>query len=173
VNDSYLVLLALFIFSLMIRTGYELLKRAGKVNPKNKLLFFFIFVIMFTLWASWFEMCPLDPFKIALPVWIIYAGLGLFSAGLILALGSLFQLRGLENIDHLVTTGFFSIIRHPMYTGFILFIVGWSIYHGAVLSFLFGLVGIVNILYWQHLEENELLDTYSKQYVHYRHSTWF
>ncbi len=36
------------------------------------------------------------------------------------------QLKGLENINHLVTTGLFSKIRHPMYDGFILWILGWA-----------------------------------------------
>lgn len=48
--------------------------------------------------------------------------LGLTALALVLAIGGLVQLRGLENIDHLVTTGLYSRIRHPMYVGFILFL---------------------------------------------------
>ena len=54
--------------------------------------------------------------------------------GLGLALGGLFQLKGLENIDRLVTSGLFAKIRHPMYTGFILWILGWVIRYGALAS---------------------------------------
>jgi protein-S-isoprenylcysteine O-methyltransferase Ste14 len=59
-----------------------------------------------------------------------------------LAVGALIQLRGVENIKHMVTAGLFRKIRHPMYTGFILWIFGWSVYHGALLSLAIGLFGV-------------------------------
>ena len=46
-----------------------------------------------------------------------------------------------------------------MYTGFVLWILGWSTYHGAIVSLAIGLVGIANILYWRRLEEARLLAT--------------
>jgi protein-S-isoprenylcysteine O-methyltransferase Ste14 len=119
-KSTYFLFLTLFIISLAIRTGYELFKKAGKANPESKLLFIIILVTMIILWMSWFEMCPLDPLKLILSPWLVYFGFGLFILGWVLALAALFQLRGVENIDHLVTTGLFSLIRHPIYTGFIL-----------------------------------------------------
>ena len=83
------------------------------------------------------------------------------------------QLKGLENINHLVTTGLFSKIRHPMYDGFILWILGWAIYHGAVISLLVGFVGIGNILYRRRQEERELESNYVEVYLDYRKRTWF
>jgi protein-S-isoprenylcysteine O-methyltransferase Ste14 len=78
-----------------------------------------------------------------------------------------------ENIDHLVTTGLFSRIRHPMYAGFILWIVGWVVRDGAVVSLAVGLVGIGNILYWRRLEERALESGYGEVYRTYRQQTWF
>jgi protein-S-isoprenylcysteine O-methyltransferase Ste14 len=92
---------------------------------------------------------------------------------LCLSIGALIQLRGLENINHLVTKGLFSKIRHPMYVGFILWIIGWAIYHGAVISLFVGFVAIGNILYWKRLEEKELESTYREVYLEYRKRTWF
>jgi uncharacterized membrane protein len=40
--------------------------------------------------------------------------------------------------------------RHPMYLGFILWILGWAAFHGAVVSLAVGLVGIGNFLLWRH-----------------------
>jgi protein-S-isoprenylcysteine O-methyltransferase Ste14 len=60
-----------------------------------------------------------------------------------------------------------------MYTGFVLWIVGWVAFHGAALSLLPGLLGIANVLYWRHLEELELESTYGDAYRTYRRSTWF
>jgi protein-S-isoprenylcysteine O-methyltransferase Ste14 len=60
-----------------------------------------------------------------------------------------------------------------MYAGFILWILGWAIYHGAMLSLAVGLVGIGNILCWRRLEEKELESRYGQVYQEYRKGTWF
>jgi len=51
-----------------------------------------------------------------------------------------------------------------MYTGFILWILGWAVYHSALISLLAGFIGIGNILYWQRLEEEELESRYREVY---------
>jgi len=118
-------------------------------------------------------MCPQDPVCLSLSPAVRGAGLALVVLGWVLALGALAQLRGVENIDHLVTTGLFSRLRHPMYTGFILWIVGWAAFHGAAVSLLPGLLGIVNVLHWRRLEEQKLESAYGEAYRAYRRSTWF
>ncbi len=172
-HTPYIILAILFIASLVIRTGYEQLKDAGKIDPENKRVFAFIFCVMCVLWVSWFQLCTLDPILLNLPSAVRWAGLAMFVGGMMLALGALFQLRGLENIDHLVTSGLFARLRHPMYTGFMLWIAGWSVFHDAVLSLLIGLAGIANILYWRRLEENRLLARYGETYRRYSQGTWF
>jgi protein-S-isoprenylcysteine O-methyltransferase Ste14 len=172
-KNNYIFLIITFFVCLSLRTGYELLKEAGKINPENKLIFALIFTTMCALWVSWFILCPLDPILFNLPEMVRWSGLGLHIAGMILAVGALIQLRGLENIKHLVTTGFFIKIRHPMYTGFCLWIIGWSLYHNAFVSLIVGLIGIGNILYWRKLEEARLLRQFGETYHRYRLTTWF
>ncbi len=172
-KTAYFVFLSLYLGSLIIRTSYELLKKAGRVNPKNQTVFAVIFAVMLLMWVSWFVLCPLDPFRFALPGLIRWVGLGVVILGLGTAIGGIAQLRGLENIDHLVTTGLFSKLRHPIYTGFILWILGWAIYNGAILSLVMGFVGIGNILYWRWLEEENLESCYKEGYRAYRRKTWF
>ncbi len=171
--NNYIILAALFILSLSIRSGYELLKDAGKVKPESKPLFAFIFTTMCALWVSWFSLCPLDPFKVAMPEAVRAIGMALFASGMILAIGALLQLKGLENIDHLETSGLYARIRHPMYTGFILWILGWSMYHNALFSLFIGMLGIANILHWRSLEERRLAVQYGDAYLRYRSTTWF
>ena len=171
-KTDYLVFLSLYLSSLIVRTGYELLKKAGRVNPKSTIVFAVIFAVMCLMWVSWFSLCPLDTFRFALPGIVRWMALGAVSVGLILAIGGVAQLRGLENISHLVTTGLYSKLRHPIYTGFILWILGWAIYHGAVVSFFIGCAGIVNILYWRRLEEKDLESWYGDDYRRYRQGTW-
>ena len=172
-DNSFLIPAILFLLCLTIRDIYELLKQANKINLESKPLFAFIFTAMIVLWLSWFSLCPADPSKLNLPDVIRWIGLAIFIVGTILAVGALVQLRGVENIDHLVTTGLFKKIRHPMYAGFILWLLGWSIYHSAPISFLIGLIGIVSVLWWRHLEERRLGVQFGSSYEQYRLTTWF
>jgi len=60
-STIYLVFLGLCLVGLATRTGYELLKKAGRVNPKNRLVFSVVFAGMILMLTSWFVMCPSDP----------------------------------------------------------------------------------------------------------------
>jgi protein-S-isoprenylcysteine O-methyltransferase Ste14 len=172
-QSEYLVALVIFLSGLTIRAFYELLKKAGMIDAKSKLVFLPILLVMCLLWVSWFAMCPLDPVKMSLPFAVRWIGMGIFVFGLLLAFGALFQLKGVENIDHLETTGIFSRLRHPMYLGFICWIIGWAVYHRAGISLIAGLVGIANILFWRYNEEVDLVRAYGDAYVQYRKQTWF
>jgi protein-S-isoprenylcysteine O-methyltransferase Ste14 len=126
---------------------------------------------MFAMWAAWFSMCPVDPVKMALPGPVRWLGMALFILGLALALASFAQLRGLENIDHLVTGGLYKMVRHPMYLGFIMWIVGWPVFHNAGLSLALGLPALVSVLYWRSLEEKAMVDQFGDAYLEYRRGT--
>jgi protein-S-isoprenylcysteine O-methyltransferase Ste14 len=169
----FFIFLVLCLLGLAIRTGYELLKKAGRLDPKNKVVFGVVFAGMILLLTSWIFMCPADPWRITLPGFIRGMGLGVLILGIAIAVTALIQLRGVENIDHLVTTGMFSKLRHPMYLGFILWIAGWIIFTGAGASLLVGMVAVVCILFWRRLEEEKLLADYGEEYRMYRKETWF
>ncbi len=172
-ENGFLLSAILFLFCLIIRSTYELLKEARKINPENKIVFTLIFTSMCVLWISWFSLCPMDPFGAGFPDSVRWIGFAIFIIGTLLAIGALIQLRGVENIDHLVTTGLFKRIRHPMYVGFISWLLGWSIYHNAVVSLAIGVVGIANVLWWRHLEEARLKVQFGNAYEQYRLTTWF
>jgi protein-S-isoprenylcysteine O-methyltransferase Ste14 len=172
-KTSYLVGLGMCVLGLVIRTGYELLKKAGKVNTENPLIFAVVFVAMGLMLGSWPIMCSSDPIRLHLPGALHLLGLYVWIIGSGLALAALIQLRGVENIDHLITSGLFSKFRHPMYLGFIFWITGWVIYSGAVVSLVVGFIGIGNILFWRRLEEEKLIDCYGEAYQKYSQGTWF
>jgi protein-S-isoprenylcysteine O-methyltransferase Ste14 len=172
-KTAYFVPLVLCLIGLGTRTTYEILKKHGKVDTNNKGIFAVVFTGMFFILASWPAMCPLDPWRLELPFAVRGVGCAIAAIGAGLAVAGLIQLKGLENIDHLVTTGLYSKLRHPMYTGFIVWIAGWVILFGAGLSFLVGLVGCANILSWRHLEENKLAESYGDAWRKYRAVSWF
>lgn len=171
-NTEYLILVVLFLFCLILRSIYERLKESRKINTESKPIFAAIFSAMCLLWISWFSLCMVDPYRVELPKVIHWCGFAVFIAGMILAVGAFAQLRGVENIDHLVTTGLFKKLRHPMYAGFISWILGWSVYHGALVSLAIGLPGIASILWWRHLEEARLAVQFGNRYIQYRLTTW-
>jgi protein-S-isoprenylcysteine O-methyltransferase Ste14 len=170
---AFPILAALCLAGLAIRTVYEILKQAGKTDTKSKPVFALVFAGMCLMLLSWPLMTPVDPLPFDLPDPVRGLGLALLIMGLGLAAGGLLQLRGLENIDHLVDTGLFARLRHPMYTGFILWILGWIVFSGGTASLLIGIAGILCILYWRQIEERNLDKQFGTEYQKYKKQTWF
>lgn len=171
-DATFAVTAALCLSGLAIRTTYEVRKKAGTVDTTNRAVFALVFVAMCVMLASWPILAPRDPWRLPVPGAMRWLGLGALLAALALEVGALLQLRALENVDHLVTTGLFSLLRHPMYTGFLLWIGGWVLRCGAAASAAIGLACLANILYWRWLEERALEARYGDAYRRYRERTW-
>jgi protein-S-isoprenylcysteine O-methyltransferase Ste14 len=79
----------------------------------------------------------------------------------------------LESYDgDLIKTGIYSKLRHPMYTGFILWLLGSPVFFRAGFSMILSLLFIGNILFWRYLEELELEKRFPA-YPAYRKTTIF
>lgn len=172
-KTQFVVLMLACLGGLTIRTCYERLKLAGKVNPRSGIVFATVGIGMCLMLSSWPYLTLFDPVCLHFHNAIHRAGLAAAIIGLSLALAGLLQLRGLENIDHLVVCGIFSKLRHPMYTGFILWIIGWIIFHGAMISAAIGIIGIASILYWRSIEEAKLRVQFGEDYRRYKKVSWF
>jgi protein-S-isoprenylcysteine O-methyltransferase Ste14 len=142
----------------MIRTIYEILKHKQVLVP-NKLSFILMFINMILLWVSWSLT--------------IYIGLLISVLGLIMFLTALFTIKTLESYEgDLITTGIYSKIRHPMYLGFICWLIGFPLIFDAIFSLIFSFIFICNVLFWRYLEEKELLGRFPT-YADYRKKTIF
>lgn len=106
-NNTYLLFVSICLSGLIIRTSYEVCKKAGYISTKNIFIFAVVFVGMCSMLLSWPFISYTDPFKFELPDFVNIPGIGLSIAGLILAAGGLLQLKKLENTEYLVTNGFF------------------------------------------------------------------
>jgi protein-S-isoprenylcysteine O-methyltransferase Ste14 len=123
----------------------------------GKVSFTLMFINMILLWASWINMCDTDVVKIPIPDAIRYGGLVLFFAGVIIFFVALSTIKAVETHEgDLVTRGIYSKIRHPMYLSFVLWLIGYSVFCGALISFIVSTAFIANILFWRYLEEKKL-----------------
>ena len=171
-NQLFPVLVVLCIITHIVRLIYELLKHKGKIKPNN-ISFAIIFFNMFVLWTSWFILCNLDVSTIHLPLAIRYLGISLVILGVIIFLTALFTIKTLETYDgSLITNGIYSKIRHPMYFGFLLWLIGLPIFYGATYSFILSIPFIINVFFWRYLEELELEKRFP-DYTSYKKKTAF
>ena len=81
-KGSYFAVVVLNLAAFAVRTSYELSKRAGRLDPKNRALFLVILLDMILLWASWFTLCPMDPLRVVLPPVVRWASLAVGLAGI-------------------------------------------------------------------------------------------
>jgi protein-S-isoprenylcysteine O-methyltransferase Ste14 len=167
------LLVSVFLVSLAVRDTYEALKESRRIDPHNRVVSRTVITAMILLWTSWFVLCRVDPHIVPLPAFLSTIGLLIHIGGTTLAVGALLQLRAVEDTRQLVTRGVFSKIRHPMYLGFIAWIVGWSLYQEALLSLGVGCACIASILWWRRLEERRLTVQFGDAYKTYQHATWF
>lgn len=161
---NFILLIVVSVLTHSVRTTYEVLKHK-KILEASKLTFAIIFTNMTVLWISWFLLCSKDVYKINLPVFVRYLGIAINLTGLILFLIALFTIKTLETYNgDLITKGIYSKVRHPMYLGFICWLIGAPLFFGAAISFALAILFIANVLYWRHLEEIEL----EKRFVGYK-----
>jgi len=171
-NPIFFLLVFLCLITHIIRSIYEILKHKKKLVP-NKLTFEIIFSNMAVLWVSWFVLCSADVYRINLPDFLRYFGLLLFLIGIIIFLTALFTIKTLESYEgDLISNGIYSKIRHPMYLGFILWLIGFPIYFGSIFSFILSFLFIANISFWRHIEEIELEKRFPN-YKDYKTKTLF
>lgn len=171
-KELFFILLTVCVITHIVRSVYEILKRRQILKP-GKLSFIVMFTNMMLLWVSWVLLCSRDIYRINLPDSIRYAGISLSGIGVIAFLTALFTIKTLESYDgDLITTGIFSKIRHPMYLGFIFWLIGLPVFFGALSSLILSVLFIANILFWRYLEEEELEQRFPS-YPDYRKRTIF
>ena len=171
-SEMFYLFTAVCVINHIIWFLYEILKHKKILEP-TKLSFVIIFINMGLLWTSWFALCSLDLYRMNLPGIIKYLGVLIVGIGIIVFFIALFTIKTLESYQgDLITKGIYSKIRHPMYLAFILWLIGFPIFFGALFSFILSFVFIANILFWRYLEEKELEKRFLS-YMDYKKTTIF
>jgi protein-S-isoprenylcysteine O-methyltransferase Ste14 len=166
----YIMFVACFV-CYAVRTSYYVLANRGSGLAESKRFVTVLLVVMFFLWFAWFFMSLNDPYGMSIGSWARYAGLALFIVGVCLVILSHVKTRGQE-ADELVTSGIYSKIRHPMYLGFILWIVGFPIFTNAAFTLASAIIWIPQLLYWR-ISEERMLEKKYESYREYKRKTWF
>jgi protein-S-isoprenylcysteine O-methyltransferase Ste14 len=171
-NEQFYILMGVCVIAHIVRTTYEILKHKKLLIPGRR-SFIIILINMCLLWLSWFGLCSLDVYKTEMPGILRYFGVFLLGLGMVVFITGLATIKSLESYKgDLMTHGIYSIIRHPMYLGFILWLIGMPLYSGGFISWALCIVFIANVLFWRHLEEKELEIRFSA-YKDYKKTTIF
>ena len=156
---------ALYIIATAVRTFSE---TSQKFNPPH----FVTGITMVVMWLSWFALNDEDPFKYIAPPFLNTLGIALLIIGsVVFAIGVITLMKGLIK-KQLVSSFLFSKIRHPMYYGMILWLLGYPLFASSTTGLLAGPAGIVCILIWRHTEEKACLENLH-DYADYMKNTWF
>jgi len=130
------------------------------------------------LWGRIFQTGPLAHRIIPPNVVWIALGLALTCAGIVFAVWARITLgknwSGIVTVkqDHqLIRTGPYRLVRHPIYSGLLLAILGTAVSLGKVRSFL--AVGVILAGWWLkwRAEENFMVQEFGEQYEQYRRET--
>lgn len=151
----------------IIRTVFNILTYKKSPWAENKIIVTWVYIVMFILWFSWFQMCFADLIKMNIPDCIRYLGLLLFLIGFFLFIFSHIKLKRFKDRGGLVTSGIYSRIRNPIYLGFIIWIIGFPIFTQSFITLASSPIWISHIIYWKILEEKY------EEYSEHKKRTWF
>jgi protein-S-isoprenylcysteine O-methyltransferase Ste14 len=143
-------------------------------------------LIVIYLWALlWFIVMPLDAKRFGwspiFPVWLkVLGGVALFPALYLIYqatventyLSTLVRIQT-ERKQHVISTGVYGFVRHPLYLGCLLMVLGAPLLLGSLYGFIIGFIGVLVVAGRIIGEENMLvneLEGYEeyKQKVKYR-----
>lgn len=104
--------------------------------------------------------------SISLPIGIL-----LFVLGWILPIFALCKFGTIPSVrkkSNLVTTGVYRVVRHPIYSGTLISVLGWTILLKSIISIVY--FPLLFLLYFSatFIEERILIEEYGEQYLDYK-----
>lgn len=116
----------------------------------------------------------IDPWTVADSA-VRWAGVVFYGAGVGLRLWGIIHLKeqftrnvSVREGDRLISTGPYRLLRHPLYTGLLIIILGFALSNGSLAGFLIGGVAVGgSLLYRIRLEEAMLTEEHGDKYVNW------
>lgn len=169
----FLYSVGMFVCGSILRTGNEVLQRRGRFSNSSPWVGLGELGAMVAMWCGWFRLCEVDLWHFSCSPWFQKAGAGLVALATFLVIGSATQLWLTRKPDGLVTQGFFAKLRHPMYLGFCVWLLGYPWVQASLTGLLLGGFGMLQVLMWRHWEDQRLRILYGQTFNNYRRGTIF
>ena len=137
------------------------------------ILGYFVSMGLYIVVPQWIQV-----FRLSLPLWIRWLGVGLAVVGVALtgwihhSLGRQYSAKlEIQEEHQLITAGPYSRVRHPMYFTLNLFSISVSLISGNLLLILFA-ISVAIPFYWiARIEERMLTDQFGDEYMDYMERT--
>ncbi len=168
----YLIFFIIALVCFAFHTAVHVLEHFRRISG-NRSIHVTIGVSMFFGWFSYFYI-SFSGFSLAVLNTISFIGVAMLMAGIYLFLVSHARVhkRMHGGKGKLVTDGIYSRLRHPMYFGEILMLLGAPILGQILLTLFLSPIFIIQILAWRYIEEKELVKEFP-EYREYMNRTWF
>jgi len=128
----------------------------------------FVFIIVGPLFIA--PLIPQSRFDIS-NVLSIPIGITLFILGWIIIIFAFFKIGAIPSVrkkSNLITSGIYSVIRHPISSGALISVLGWTILFKSIISIIYFPLFCLFYLVGTLLEEKNLIYEYGDQYLDYK-----
>ena len=173
-NPVFLIAFMVCLVSYIIHTVFHFFESSERENAGSKIVEVTNMIIVFAGYFAWILMIFSDPTKMEVNSFVA-APLGLLIGltGFVMFILSTIAKKGFHELEHLVTKGIYSRVRHPMYLGTILIHIGFPIAARSLLTLISAIIWIPLILVWKYIEEKQLERKFGQEYLEYKNQTFF
>lgn len=98
-------------------------------------------------------------------------GITLFILGWIIIIFAFFKIGitpSLRKKSNLITSGIYSVIRHPIYSGTLISVLGWTVLFKSIISMIYFPLLCLLYIVATILEEKALIEEYGDEYLNYK-----
>lgn len=113
---------------------------------------------------------PQNRFNIS-PYFSLPAGILLFVVGWIIIIFAFLKIGVIPAVrkkSDLLTSGIYSVIRHPIYSGTLIAVLGWSILFKSIILIVYFPLLFLLYFFSTVIEERDLIEQYGDQYISYK-----
>lgn len=179
VQHIILLLIWLFYYGLHSLLASHKLKEKVALSSKNYRLLYslFSFILLFLLviyTATIYSFLVITPSKVTTYLGLMITAIGVFILKRSFRKYSLREFLGLKDKDkneRLISTGIQSKIRHPLYLGTILVVLGYFFFNPQASNFIILLATLVYLPFGIKWEERKLIDQFGEEYLVYKKTT--